>query len=220
MRYWWGMCFSAGASFGAAAALGGIGALSVRRAPSRAHLPFAAIPLLFALQQASEGFVWRALERAPFHVGKSRWETAFLVFALFVWPAYLAVALVPIERSTPRRRALGALAGIGGALGAYLMACASFRPSNACIAFGNLYYWVQIDGALKLPALGAYVAIVAAPLFVSSVRGTSALGGAVLAACAGAALLNRAGFVSVWCFFAAMLSLAAVAIARRDGARR
>src|SRR5690242_16873221 len=63
------VCFSAQASFVAAAVLTGIGAVSVRRAPTRRHVAFGAVPLIFAAQQAVEGALWLVLERSPY--GKS-----------------------------------------------------------------------------------------------------------------------------------------------------
>ncbi len=209
------MCFSARASFGAAAALGAIGALSVRGAPTRRHLGLAAVPLVFAGQQACEGAVWLALDAAPFHVESTPLARAFLFFALFVWPLYVPSALALVERVRARRTALLALAAAGAALGAYLMACATLRASNACIAYGNLYYWVQIDVPAKHLAPFVYLALVAAPLLVSSVRGTSWLAASVAIAFAATGLLYRAGFLSVWCFFAAVLSGLVALVVRR-----
>ncbi len=200
------MCFSATASFVASGALGAIGVASVRAAPSKRHFAFAAIPLLFAAQQACEGAVWLTLERAPYHVGGTALARAFLFFALFVWPAWVPISLWAIEPRAPARGVLGALAAAGALLGAYLIGCATLRDANACIAFGNLYYWVQIDAPLKLATQLAYVALVAAPLALSSLRGTTWLAVATVASCAVTASLYRAGFVSVWCFFAAGLS--------------
>ncbi len=51
------MCFSAAASFSAAAVCGGIGAAALRRAGKR-DLMLAAIPIIFAAHQALEGAVW------------------------------------------------------------------------------------------------------------------------------------------------------------------
>ena len=55
------MCFSASASFSAAALLLGIGALTLRSALATRQpraLLFAAIPILFAIQQLIEGVIW------------------------------------------------------------------------------------------------------------------------------------------------------------------
>ena len=56
------MCFSATASFTAAAVLLPSGVLSVYRAwrGDRRYLALSALPLLFGLQQLFDGMVWRA----------------------------------------------------------------------------------------------------------------------------------------------------------------
>ena len=56
------MCFSAEASFTAAAVLVPFGALSMTRAykTDPRYIPIATLPLLFGLQQALEGAVWTA----------------------------------------------------------------------------------------------------------------------------------------------------------------
>lgn len=200
------MCFSASASFAAAGALAAIGAASVRGAPSRAHAPFAAIPLLFALQQAAEGGVWLVLEGAPWGKASTPIAQLFLFFALFLWPAYVPLALLPIEPSPARRRWLRALFATGALLGGYLMACSTLRPSYACIAYDNLYYGVMVDGPLKPLVPFFYVATVAGGFLASSVRGTKLLAALLLGSFAIAGALFKVGFASVWCFFSALLS--------------
>ncbi len=211
------MCFSARVSFGAAVALSAIGVVAVRSVRSRRLVPLASIPFLFAAQQACEGGVWLVLERAPFHVQSTPLARAFLFFALFVWPAYVPAALFFVEPARARRAVLLAFTLVGTALGAYLMGCASLRASNACIAADNLYYWVQIDTALKPIMPFAYLSAIAAPLVISSVPRTSILAAVVIASFAMTGMLYRVGFASVWCFFAAILSGVVVLITRGFG---
>jgi hypothetical protein len=190
----------------AAGALAIIGGATVRAAPSRRFVPLASIPLLFAAQQACEGALWLTLDRAPFHVGGTPLARAFLFFALFVWPAFVPLALFVVEEDARRKKILAALAAGGAALGLWLIGCATLRDANACVAFGNLYYWVQIDSPMKHAVPFVYLVFVAAPLGLSSLRGSTLLAIATIASCLLSALLSRAGFVSVWCFFAAALS--------------
>jgi hypothetical protein len=210
------VCFSATASFSAAAALSGIGAVSLSGVRSPKAAPLAAIPLLFAAQQACEGAVWLVLDRAPFHVASTPLARAFLFFAVLVWPAYVPFALALVEPVRQRRLALFGCLAAGIALGLYLMGCVVLRDSNACIAFGNLYYWVQVDGPLKRLMLLLYLATVAGSLFLSSKARTSWLAVLVMTSFTATALLYRAGFASVWCFFAALISGAVAVVVRRD----
>jgi hypothetical protein len=52
------MCFSATASFSAGTVLLGLGALTLKLVRHPRELMFAAIPLLFAIQQWTEGVIW------------------------------------------------------------------------------------------------------------------------------------------------------------------
>lgn len=52
------MCFSDTASVTADALLTGVGTLTLRSASRPRELPFAAIPLLFAIQSVGEGVIW------------------------------------------------------------------------------------------------------------------------------------------------------------------
>src|SRR5450755_469746 len=107
------MCFSAPVSFVAAAALGAIGIASIQGTRSRRHLAFAAIPLIFAAQQACEGVLWLALAKEPFHVGGTPLARMFLFFVLFVWPFWVPTALAIAERGRTRRVALSVMAVAG-----------------------------------------------------------------------------------------------------------
>jgi hypothetical protein len=55
------MCFSATASFGASVVLGTIGVATLTKVKERAQVPFAIIPIMFAVQQFTEGILWIGL---------------------------------------------------------------------------------------------------------------------------------------------------------------
>lgn len=97
------MCFSATGSFLASGVLGAIGVAATKRNTSPAHRLFAAIPLLFALQQAAEGVVWLTLEgSAPPQLQRPA-ALVFLGFALVVWPIWVPLSLWRLERLASRR---------------------------------------------------------------------------------------------------------------------
>jgi hypothetical protein len=213
------MCFSAHASFGAAFVLGAIGVVAIREARrTRAAFSLAAIPMLFAAQQATEGLLWTVLSSAQWGKSDTSLGRVFLFFALALWPAYVPFALWRIEpvMNLARRRVLFASAVIGALLGAYLLGCATFRLSDTCIAFGNLYYWIQIDSAFKGMSPFVYAVLIVGPMILSSRRGTSLLAAATLISFVASGLLHRAGFLSVWCFFAACISGLTVLVVKAD----
>ena len=117
------MCFSATASFSAGAFLLGIGTLTLRSAMA-AHqpraLPFAAIPLLFAVQQLMEGVIWLTLG-AEAALLNTVMTYLYTFFSHVLWPVYVPLAVMLMEPAGWRQRALLAFVAAGAALGAYLL---------------------------------------------------------------------------------------------------
>ena len=56
------MCFSATANFVGSTALLGIGVVTLTKVKHRRELLFASLPILFAIHQFIEGFVWLGLD--------------------------------------------------------------------------------------------------------------------------------------------------------------
>ena len=113
------MCFSATASFSAGGLLLGLGALTLKSARRPRELPFAAIPLLFALQQLSEGVIWLTFRYDALQLNAVMTHV-YSFFSHVLWPVYVPVAVLLIEPLGWRRRAVLALVAVGVAVGAYL----------------------------------------------------------------------------------------------------
>ena len=78
------MCFSATGSFGVAAVLAGIGAVSMAREKAPSHRMLALVPMLFAAQQAAEGAVWITFDHPSLRWLHMLAIVVFLAFALVV----------------------------------------------------------------------------------------------------------------------------------------
>ena len=114
------MCFSATASFAAGAFLLGLGTLTLKSARRPREIPFAAIPLLFAIQQLTEGVVWLSFrDEAP--LLNTAMTHVFSFFSHVLWPIYVPIAVLLIEPPGRRRQALLAFVAAGLAVGAYLL---------------------------------------------------------------------------------------------------
>lgn len=87
------MCFSATASFTAGAVLSTIGVVSIKKAKRPAEILFASIPLLFALQQISEGFLWLALTNPEYAYMENVSTHIFIAFAQVVWPFWIPFSI-------------------------------------------------------------------------------------------------------------------------------
>ena len=87
------MCFSATASFSAGAFLLGLGTITLKSARLPRELPFAAIPLLFAIQQLSEGVIWLTFRHGAPQLNVVM-TYVYSFFSHVLGPVYVPVAVL------------------------------------------------------------------------------------------------------------------------------
>jgi hypothetical protein len=199
------MCFSAGASFGASAFLFGAGIVAVKRTDSRAMLPFATIPILFGVQQFAEGILWLTFlnrDLAPWHDASIYF---FLLFAQVIWPLWVPFAIWMMEPDPTRRKILSYFMLLGGAFSAYLVYCLFAYQVSAVIEGGHIKYYLYFPNMELRRSLYFFVTLI--PFFISSLRFMKLSGGAFLAALLISYYFFLGFVISVWCFFAAVLSV-------------
>lgn len=205
------MCFSATASFSAAAFLTLAGAASLSKVRKASDAPLAAVPLLFAAQQAIEGVLWLTVPDG--HAAGQLWATAFAVVALIVWPLVTPLAVGLAETDRKRRRWILALSGPGLGAAGYSLLDIARHPYLAWPAPHSLVY--INDSPFPIFLTGAYLAATCLPPLLSSATALRWFGVIItlgLALTLGVFFVN---LVSVWCFFAALASLVLVAHFRR-----
>lgn len=201
------MCFSATGSFGVAMVLTGIGAVTVAQKKPASHRLFAAIPLLFAAQQISEGFVWLTIG-SPDSRPHQTFVAAFLAFAVVVWPIWMPLSLYRIERNPGRRKALGILL----ALGIGVSTCAAWlliagRPAAHVSGHSLAYSYAERGSALVIALyLPLYVTASVIPFFISTMAKAKLMGIVLVGSLVATFLIEWNTLTSVWCFFAAILS--------------
>lgn len=199
------MCFSATASFATAAVTAAIGAVALGRVRDRHDIPLVVVPFGFAAQQAVEGTLWLLLDRG---IGDgpavAALSLAFLLFAEVLWPAFIPLAVLLDEPDPRRRLSLRALAASGAALALYLLAALLQTTTGVAVHGANLRYDFTGGGApwVYLP----YVVVTCGPLLLSSHRIVRLAGGVTLLAFAVSFYAYYQALVSVWCFFAAVIS--------------
>ena len=199
------MCFSKEASFTAAALLGLVGSLTIKSTRSKTQLFVAAIPILFALQQFSEGVLWLQLGGSkPDPVLFSLAQKTFLMFAFFVWPIWIPFSLTFLEQIPWRRTVLLTLLAVGTALSATNLLYFLNAPGiQVQIASHSIQYTGNAPEQLFL-----YPFLVLAPWFISSAPRIWVVGAIMFAAWGVAYYLYAVNLVSVWCFFCALISSA------------
>jgi hypothetical protein len=200
------MCFSAPASFVAAGLTGTIGVITLARVYEPRQLALAATPLLFAIQQGIEGLLWLNIPNAPDGLLSMTLTLSYLFFAEAFWPVFAPIAVCLIEPIAQRRLLMIVCLGAGTGVGAYLLWWILDHPHLATI---QDYHIVYGTGYRQPDAVGAlYLAATALPLLLSSRRTLVVLGAIILAGLVVAYALYWEAFISVWCFFAAIASVA------------
>ena len=201
------MCFSATASFSAGAVLLVVGALTHHTAKTAAASPrewlFAAIPLLFAIQQLIEGVIWLTF-RVDAPLLNSVMTHVYSFFSHVLWPVVVPVAVLLMEPAGWRHRALTAFVAAGAAVGAYLLVVLMAfpivsRPTGQHIEYVSPHFFAAVTMTLYL------LSTAISPL-LSSHRMVVVFGALALGSFGAAYAFYAAWFISVWCFFAALLS--------------
>ena len=193
------MCFSATASFSAATITGVIGVATLRQVKHPRELLLAAMPLLFAAQQAIEGALWLNLPAGSDAVAALSFF--FLVFAKVLWPAYVAPAVLLIEPDVRRRQALYAIAALGGTISIYMLNRLIENPPPVAICGHSLDYGGHENGVSWQSLL--YLLCTCVPLLLSSSGAVKRFGAIVVTGFLVSVTTYFATFISVWCFFAA-----------------
>jgi len=203
------MCFSPQASFTLSGILIGVGAAAVARSASPAHRMLAAAPVLFGVQQAAEGVVWLTVG-APAHAEILRLAVdTFLGFALVVWPVWVPLALRRIERDQTRRRILTGLCWLSAVISVSAAVLVSrWQPFATIVGHSIAYSYPGTSNAvLHLLLIVAYVVATIGPFFVSTSKLARTVGVTLVVSVIAAVLIRRDSLTSVWCFFAAALSV-------------
>lgn len=210
------LCVSAETSFGLAAVLAPVGIYCVRTAYQRdcSLLPLSAVPLLFGIQQAVEGLVWIdiGLENARLTQAAA---LLYLFFALSFWLFWIPFSAAILE---PSRRVkgllgLGAMLGLTGGLLYYWQILSN--PAVLLVSVKNhsiCYDYTRTPTLAAVPQLVwhlSYLLVVSLPFILVAQKRKALI--AFSTAIILSAVISHAyfwyAFSSVWCFFAAILSL-------------
>ena len=220
------MCFSATTSFAATAVIAPSGVYAIQAAfkHDRRHLYVSFFVLVFAAQQFVEGFVWLALSNGDGdYAAALAWSKAFLFFSHFFWPIILPLVTFTAETDIKKRRVLAVCSAL-----AVVFAAFYYLP---LLAPGNLSVEVKLhsiqyvmdnffDAYIPRQASGLiYMSFIVLPLVYSSNKGLRHFGWLMAAACVPTLYLYYYAFTSVWCFFAAILSLYIVVMIRVETKR-
>ena len=181
----------------------GLGALTLKSAGRPRELMFAAIPLLFAVQQLTEGVIWLTFRYDAPQIS-SVMTQVYAFFSHVLWPAWIPLAVLLMEAPGKRHRVLLTFVAAGAAVSAYLLYVlvtfpAVSRPTGQHIEYLSPHFFAAEVMTLYL------LATTVSPL-LSTHAAVKLFGALALLSFGAAYYFYATWFISVWCFFAAVLS--------------
>lgn len=201
------MCFSATASFGASIMLTGMGAISMVKAKSTPLKVLAIIPFVFSVQQFAEGWVWLSLTIDSFSLWKRPSMYLFLFFAEVAWPICISFAMMLLENNGRQKKVLRFLFFTGILLSFSLAYSLYYYPVDAKVLGNHVLYSVGTPINFKLITNLAYFVTAVLPPFLSTVRRAWLIGAILLVSYIVTKLFYADFIISVWCYFATMISV-------------
>ena len=186
----------------------------MRATRRKAQIPFAAIPLLFGIQQIVEGMLWLSFrfDAPQLNVAMTY---LFSMFSHVLWPMFVPFSIVLLETVPWRRKVILGFLGIGLLVGFYLLSLIIRFPVTAVEAANIVYVSPHF---YNLPVMLLYVAAACISCLFSSEPKIRTFGALALLLFALANEFFNIALFSVWCFFAALLSSIIYAHFRFGGA--
>ncbi len=198
------MCFSVEADVAIGVAVGVVGVDALRHVTRPAQWPLAALPLVFAAHQLNEAFVWWGLD-GTFSSSVARWAAWIYLGIAFVLPALVPVTVALIEPERTRRRVMWAFAALGAMVSGVLLLALLRGGPNVREEPLHLAYAVDTGVGVQMAVL--YVAATCGAFLASSDRRIALVGALNLAAVSVLAVLLMTGVISLWCAWAAVVSV-------------
>ncbi len=206
------MCFSSTASFGASAALLVIGVISMKNSITRPQQVLSSIPLMLSVQQFFEGIVWLSLTQPAY----AEWEEAatyiFLIFAQIVWPFFIPLSVMLLEKEPKRKKILFWLLLTGIIQSLYLAFGMIGYSVLTTIDGHHIRYLLDFPGANHWYGGALYLIATGISPFVSSIKRLRLMGIIILFSYLFTRILYEYYVISVWCYFAALISFVVLAV--------
>jgi hypothetical protein len=158
--------------------------------------------VLFGLQQLVEGGLWLTFTDDASHLN-SILTHVYALFSHVLWPIFVPIAVLLLEAVPWRRTVLKALAAAGSLSGIYLLYFWAVDPTTSKVIGHHIFY--DSPHFYREAILGLYVLGTCVSSLLSSHNAVRWFGVATLASFT-AAYAFSFWFISVWCFFAAIMS--------------
>jgi hypothetical protein len=213
------MCFSATASFVSSAVILTGGILALKQVKNPSQRAFAAIPLIFAIQQFSEGLLWLT-DGDPESSYQKTLVYVFLFFAQVVWPFWVPFSVWRIETNESRKKILRILLFFGIGESVFLAYGIFFHPVDFQIMENHVKYIISFRATYPEYMSVFYFIPTILPLVFSTTKRMYLLYILVCASAIVTYVLYKEYFISIWCFMAALFSFSIVAILHKRNSQK
>lgn len=208
------MCFSAPASFTSGVLLTFVGTETLKKVHKPSQIALACISLFFAFQQFTEGVLWLTIGRTGYAGLQTVSTYIFVIMAEVIWPILVPLSVLMLEENKTRKRILWALQTVGAVVGLYYLYRLVFYDINAEISVRHIVYQSTAPYSSAVISIVFYLVATIVPLFVSSIKRIYIVGIVMGVSFIVAALFYQRCLISVWCFFAAVISFVVFYIIR------
>ncbi len=212
------VCFSATANFVGSTVLGGIGVVTLTKVKHRRELLFASLPILFAIHQFIEGFVWLGLDGILSPKVAHNMGAAFMLYAQGLLPFLLPLSVFLFEPDMKSRHRMVPFLVIGGATTLYILWALTAYPLELYVKGNSIVYINQATNNTAVAVF--YVIATCGSLFFSKIRAMVLFGAANLAILLVVMEFKRYAFTSLWCAYAAVASVIILAYFWKSSAER
>ena len=201
------MCFSAGASFAGSVVISTIGIATIIKVHKPSQIVFACIPLFFGFQQFVEGCLWYIMQHPEYAQYEKLFTTIFLIMAQVFWPMMIPMAVLHMEKNKKKKGVLWILLCSGISISIFYIYCLLTYNVTPQISGYHIHYIENSPKTLTFIAFILYLFASITPLFVSSIKRTHLLGILMSISCLITIIFFTQYLTSVWCFFAALISI-------------
>jgi len=199
------VCFSATANFVGSGVLAAAGVVTLTRVKHRRELLFAALPVLFAIHQFIEGFVWLGLDGILSPAVTHDMGAAFMLYAQGLLPLLLPLSVFQFEVDRKSRQRMLPFVVLGGATTLYILWALTAFPTEVYVRGNSIVYINQATNNAAVAVF--YVIATCGSLFFSKIRMMVLFGAANLVILLVVMGVRRYAFTSLWCAYAAIASV-------------
>lgn len=199
------MCFSAAANFIGSGVLATVGAITLTKVKHRRELLFASLPMLFAIHQFIEGFVWLGLDGTLSPQLTHNMGAAFMLYAQGLLPFLLPLSVLLFEPNAKSRGRMWPFLVVGTLTALFILWALTAYPLQLFVTGNSIVYINQATNNTFVAVL--YVIATCGSLLFSKIKDMVLFGIVNMAILLVVMAVKRYAFTSLWCAYAAVASV-------------